>query len=209
VIVISHRGYWKTAVEKNRPIAFQRSFDFGFGAETDVRDRNGALVIAHDPPDDTAITLESILDMLGGRDLPLAINVKADGLGRMLMFAMRARGLRQWFTFDMTVPELVAQIRLGLPVYTRASEYERSPPCYDQAAGVWLDAFHGPWYTGAIVRQFLNDRKAVSIVSPELHGRDHLPLWAMLRAEGVYSHPSLMICTDLPEDARAFFGSMR
>ena len=36
--VISHRGYWKAASEKNTQTAFKRSFSLGYGTETDVRD---------------------------------------------------------------------------------------------------------------------------------------------------------------------------
>jgi len=41
MLVISHRGYWKELAEKNRPIAFERSFALGFGTETDIRDYKG------------------------------------------------------------------------------------------------------------------------------------------------------------------------
>ena len=118
MIVISHRGYWKEAAEKNKPVAFHRSFDLGYGTETDVRDLRRTLMIAHDPPDGSEITLEAMLDILAGRDLPLAMNIKADGLARDLAAIMAARGVRNWFTFDMTVPETVVQLRLGLPVFT-------------------------------------------------------------------------------------------
>ena len=50
MIVLSHRGYWKTPAEKNTAAAFRRSFDLGFGTETDVRDRGGELVIATTRP---------------------------------------------------------------------------------------------------------------------------------------------------------------
>jgi glycerophosphoryl diester phosphodiesterase len=204
MIIISHRGYWKSADEKNRPIAFRRSFDLGFGTETDVRDRNGALVISHEMADTDAMTLDDLLDLLDSRKLPLAINIKADGLARSLQQQMAARGLSGWFTFDMTVPELVVQLRLGLPAYTRASEYEQPPPCYDRAIGVWLDSFAGQWYSPSIIEQFLRDGKRVSIVSPELHGREHLSLWSSLKQSRLVAHPDLMLCTDLPEDAVTF-----
>ena len=78
---------------------------------------------------------------------------------------------------------------------------------YDQAIGVWLDAFVSEWYSAADINGFLQDGKRVAIVSPELHARPHLPLWRRLR-DGVAKHnPGLMLCTDLAEDARAFFGS--
>jgi hypothetical protein len=204
MIVLSHRGYWKEPQEKNRPVAFRRSFDLGIGTETDIRDHDGVLVISHDMADGTAITLEAMLDLLGDRDLPLAVNIKADGLARDLLTAMQARRRSRWFTFDMSVPEMVVQLRLGLPVFTRMSEYEPSPPCYDRAIGVWLDGFHSVWYSAQIVEGLLRDGKQVCIVSPELHGRDYRELWDFLRSSRLASAPNLMLCTDLPELALAF-----
>lgn len=207
MIVMSHRGYWQDAAEKNRPLAFTRSFTMGYGTETDVRDRLGELVIAHDPATAADISLDAMLDLLGGRDLPLAMNIKADGLAAPLQAAMATRGLTRWFTFDMSVPEAIVQLRLGLPVYTRASEYEQPPPFYDLAIGIWLDAFVGQWYKMADIRAFLADGKQVAIVSPELHRRAHAELWTDLRASGLTDHPALTLCTDIPEQATAFFGA--
>ncbi|HQT44263.1 MAG TPA: hypothetical protein PLD79_09695, partial [Halothiobacillus sp.] len=93
MIILSHRGYWKDAAEKNLPVAFGRSFDLGFGTETDVRDVAGKLVISHDMPRGDELSLEDMLDILSGRDLPMAMNIKADGLAKPLAEAMTARGL--------------------------------------------------------------------------------------------------------------------
>ncbi len=38
MIILSHRGYWKEVSEKNKPIAFERSFSLGLGTETYIRD---------------------------------------------------------------------------------------------------------------------------------------------------------------------------
>jgi hypothetical protein len=61
VKIISHRGAWLEASEKNTEIAFRRSFDRGFGVETDVRDCAGELVIAHEMPDGKNVRLEAFL----------------------------------------------------------------------------------------------------------------------------------------------------
>jgi len=209
MIVMSHRGYWKEPSEKNKSVAFHRSFDLGYGTETDVRDLNRRLMIAHDPPDGSEISVEAMLDILAGRDLPMAMNIKADGNARALNELMTARGVKDWFTFDMTVPELVVQLRLGLPAFTRASEYEQPCPCYDRAIGVWLDAFESVWFGPSQIETFLRDGKRVAVVSPELHGRDPMDLWTALKASPVASHPGLMLCTDVPERATAFFGAAR
>jgi hypothetical protein len=208
VIVLSHRGAWTSAAEKNRPVAFRRSFDEGFGTETDVRDRGGELVIAHDMAHPDDIRLEDMLDILDGRDLPLAINIKADGLGPALAEQMRARGLTNWFTFDMAAPDLVYQVRIGLPVFTRVSDYEPSPVCYEQAVGVWLDGFEGDWFDERDVASFLREGKKVCVVSPELHRRDPESVWAMLRSPALSGHPGLMLCTDRPQAAAEYFGGV-
>lgn len=203
--ILSHRGYWKEPAEKNGVTAFERSFGLGFGTETDVRDCRGELVISHDMPGGSEMTVGGLLDILGDRNLPLALNIKADGLAVPLRARLQARPLTRWFTFDMSVPDLVIQLRLGMPAFTRASEHERSPPCYDKAIGVWLDAFESQWYSADTIAAYLRDGKQVCIVSPELHGRDPVALWSSLRG-ALQAHPSLMLCTDWPEQARTFFG---
>lgn len=209
MIVLSHRGYWLRPEEKNTPPAFSRSFDMGFGTETDVRDTGGRLVISHDLAGGDEISFSEVLDMLADRPLPLALNIKADGLARALVQELAARSLSHWFTFDMSVPELVAQLRLGLPVFTRASEYEPEPALYARATGVWLDSFERDWFGVDAISEFLSDGKQVCVVSPELHGRDPQPLWTLLKNSRFAEHPQLMICTDRPEDARAQFGGRR
>ncbi len=202
--VLSHRGYWLTPAEKNTATAFRRSFDLGFGTETDVRDRLGELVISHDPPRGGEMLLSEFLDLLAGQDLPLALNVKADGLAEGIRDALNRRGLTKWFVFDMSVPDTLRQLAVGNPVFVRASEYERAPVLLDRAAGVWLDGFTGEWWD-AELREWADRTRPVCLVSPELHGRDPAVAWnhlATVRASGV---EGLMLCTDRPEQAGRFF----
>lgn len=196
--MLSHRGYWIEPHEKNTAVAFHRSFDLGFGTETDVRDHNGRLVIAHDPPIGTELGLDDMLDILGDRDLPLALNIKADGLGPAIQATMAKRPLTKWFTFDMSSPELIRQTSQGLPAFTRWSDHERERVLYDRVSGVWLDAFESLWFGVEEVKEVLADGKALCVVSPELHGRPHEALWDMLRGGGLFD-ADLMVCTDLPE----------
>ncbi|MEL6681407.1 MAG: hypothetical protein AAFQ09_02035, partial [Pseudomonadota bacterium] len=64
MIVISHRGYWKTAEEKNTKTAFERSFSLGYGTETDFRDLDRQLVIAHDPPQAGAMPADEMFGLV-------------------------------------------------------------------------------------------------------------------------------------------------
>ena len=50
IAILAHRGFWTEPAEKNSREALERAFREGFGIETDIRDRNGALVVSHDPP---------------------------------------------------------------------------------------------------------------------------------------------------------------
>ena len=82
MIILSHRGYWKEIYEKNQKIAFERSFSLGFGTETDIRDYKGNLVVSHDIADDKCISVKELFEIYNKFDntLPLALNIKADGL---------------------------------------------------------------------------------------------------------------------------------
>jgi hypothetical protein len=202
--VISHRGYWLEPGEKNTAIAFRRSFELGFGTETDVRDCAGRLVISHDMPAGGEMGLEEFLGLVGASPLPLAINIKSDGLALPLAKAMAGYERRSWFVFDMSVPDMRSHIYAGNPVYTRMSEVEQQPAWLDASDGVWLDAFEGQWYDNSLVRDVLGKGKSVCIVSPELHRREHLAAWESLRP--LARHDGLTLCTDLPEAARDFFG---
>lgn len=205
--IISHRGFWLSSDEKNKETSFSRSFDSGFGTETDVRDSGGRLVISHDMPSGGEMLLTDTLNLLKGRDLPLAINIKADGIGWYIKKIMESYSIRDWFTFDMSVPEMLSQLRMGLPVFTRVSEFE-TPVLYSESSGVWLDSFSDDWWDFSLVEKFIGDGKRVCIVSPELHGRDPEGFWGRLSSSSLVGYSELLLCTDRPEDARRKFGDM-
>lgn len=208
MIVLSHRGYWHTPAEKNTEAAFRRSFDLGFGTETDVRDSAGRLVISHDMPRGGEMSLAAFLDLLGDRDLPLALNVKADGLADAIRTELAQRRLTKWFLFDMSVPDAVQQLARGNPVYGRLSEYEPAVPdkFIDKIAGVWLDGFESDWWTAGLVEQLSAGGMPVCVVSPELHRRDPAAAWAALKGQAFSNPERVQLCTDRPEEARAWFG---
>lgn len=205
--ILSHRGYWREPAEKNGVIAFRRTFELGFGTETDVRDLNGRLVISHDPATEGAMPLSTFLELskAHGSPLPLAINVKSDGLAALLRQEMNAHGVLDWFVFDMSIPDMRWHLKESNPVFTRMSEVERSPAWLDEASGVWLDAFENHWYDIEVPKDLLAMGKQVCVVSPELHRRPHLPYWEWLKKHGLHQHQAMLLCTDFPEEARSFF----
>jgi hypothetical protein len=207
MIILSHRGYWRTPAEKNTTPAFARSFQLGFGTETDLRDLAGRLVISHDPPALGVPGAEVLFELHRATDapLPLALNVKADGLQGMIKAMLERFAPPDAFVFDMSIPDTRGYLKAGIPVFTRQSEHEREPAFYAQAAGVWMDGFQEDWMSEADIARHLQRGKRVCIVSPELHGRDHHPFWDRLAQLTLAADPRLLLCTDRPEDARSLF----
>lgn len=205
--IISHRGFWKRPVEKNSIQAFERSFSKGFGTETDLRDLDGVIVISHDMPlySEKLLTFEEFLSIYNKRKCTgvLALNVKADGLQKKIKCSLDQYQITNYVLFDMSVPDTVVAIDYGLKYLSRCSDVELELCLFDQAAGVWMDEFNEGWFTSKRLQWLLEKGKPVFVVSPELHGRNHLDRWDELKP---YSHFDLVLCTDFPDKARDFFG---
>jgi hypothetical protein len=207
--IISHRGYWKAETEKNKKIAFDRTFSIGLGTESDVRDFNGRLVISHDIANGTEITLVDLLALADSYQvadqITLALNVKSDGLSELIGEALlKYKKKLDCFVFDMSIPDMRGYLDNDIPVFTRMSEVELQPAWLEQCEGIWLDGFETEWYSNTLITDLLSiHNKRVCIVSPELHKRNHLALWE--RIKPLASEPLLMLCTDFPQLAQEFF----
>jgi len=205
--ILSHRGFWQKIEEKNSLAAFKKSFESGFGIETDVRDFCEELVISHDMPNEQSPKLSELFSLLeefeNKSDFDIAINIKADGLTKKLKYQFLQYPGLNYFFFDMSIPDMRLYIEAGCSIYVRVSEYEKSESFLDDAEGVWLDSFHSEWYDIELIQSFLNRNKKVCVVSPELHKRDYKLAWDKLK---VLSHdPKFMLCTDFPDKAASFF----
>jgi glycerophosphoryl diester phosphodiesterase len=201
--ILAHRGHWLTPSEKNSPAAFERAWANGHGIETDLRDRDGGIVVSHDPAVQEAIAFETLLEAHAARGpgTPLALNIKADGLQGPVSQLLARHQVREFFVFDMSVPDSLPYLRAGMPVFVRLSEFEPESGLLDRAAGIWLDAFESEWWTLDMVRALCARRKTVAIVSPELHGRPHQALWRQLAGLEQSVRDHLMLCTDFPDAA--------
>lgn len=205
--IISHRGYWKSNNQKNGLIAFEQSFSLGFGTETDFRDYLEELFISHDIANPTSIAANACLDIYNKHQCTgtLALNIKADGLHQMVKNLLQAYEVDNYFVFDMSIPDTIGYIKHGIKFFSRQSEYEPMPAFYNECTGIWLDAFTGNWYGEGLIRNHVNNGKQVAIVSPELHKRNHLQFWEYLKKEKIHLENRVIICTDLPEQAKNFF----
>lgn len=206
--ILAHRGWWKDVSEKNSSEAFDRAFRAGFGIETDLRDHNGRVVIAHDvPTGEGHLTLDSLLKMYndiasGGT---LALNIKADGLQEQVKLALQEHGISNAFVFDMSVPDALGYISAGIRTYTRQSEYEPVPSFYEQCHGVWIDFFKSDWLEAEVLDSHISQHKKIALVSPELHRRPHLAVWEKW---GEFVRTDQFICTDFPDLAEACFNGV-
>ena len=209
MIILSHRGYWKEYKQKNTQIAFKQTFSCGYGTELDLRDYNGKLVISHDIPNSESMEFKSFLEVYSKFDkgLVLALNIKADGLQKMLLDLLDEYCIENYFVFDMSVPDALGYLSLGMKTFTRESEFETEPLFYEQSIGVWMDEFKNPWITPQRIRYHLDNNKMVCIVSPELHKKEHLSRWKDYRTVSKnLGEGKVFICTDFPEEAGRFFG---
>ncbi len=205
--IISHRGFWTEVHEKNSEVAFKRSFENGFGLETDIRDYKGELVISHDIPEGGCLPFQRLLEIYRDLDskLLLALNIKSDGLHGAIRELLKKYNVTNYFVFDMSVPDMLGYLKSNLTVFSRHSEYENKPVFYDQVTGIWLDSFENEWWGEETLKLHLEAQKSVCIVSPELHHRNFQLTWNKLSSMSIIDDPNLMLCTDYPEHARKFF----
>jgi len=205
MIILAHRGFWNSIEEKNTLEAFKRAFENGYGIETDVRDYEGDLVISHNVADEKCPKFKEMLEIYkaANRNVPLALNVKADGIQPLLEKYLKEYGITNYFMFDMSVPEQVVYVRDGFNTFTRQSEHEMSPSMYSQTCGVWMDEFSVEWMEEKFFEGHLSVGKKIGVISPEIHGNDEKRIWNMIKP--FKNNDDLMLCTDIPKEAEAFF----
>jgi len=207
--VISHRGYWRGIQERNTFAAFEASFLLGYGIETDVRDCLGRLVISHDMPRGDEDGLIDVLAKAAAfsnlSPLTVAINIKSDGLAQAVSECLKGFPRLDCFVFDMAVPDMRNYFKFGVPVFTRISDVEKDLVWFENASGVWIDAFYSDWDYEREIERILREGKRVCVVSPELHGRSYGNVWKRLLP--ISKEDGVLLCTDLPEIAERYFNT--
>lgn len=208
--ILAHRGIWKRKDERNTFSALKSAIDYDFGIETDVRDLNGKLVISHDMPNsDSFLNFEDLLDYysLNSNTGTIAINIKSDGLQEPLYNLLQQYKITRYFVFDMSIPDTLLYLKREMQVYIRHSELEEYPKLMGSASGFWVDEMTESWLNSKSINQLLSLGKKISIVSPELHERDHVNLWKIIKNINKSSRQfiDLSLCTDYPFKAKSFF----
>lgn len=215
--IVAHRGFWLGRGEQNTVRAFQRALDYGFGIELDLRDAGRRLVISHDLPRANAPALAGVLHTLSRHRnfgaVLFALNIKSDGIeGKVAALVRRFDMRKNSFVFDMSVPSQYIFHRDYhgvLACACRHSDVETEPVLYRVSRWVWMDELQRPWIRNAAILRHLARGKQVVIVSPELHQRPHRAAWQRYRRLAAGRQNRLALCTDLPVEAREFFGEER
>ena len=201
--ILAHRGFWLSEEEKNSRIAFQRALDHGFGIETDVRDYVGEIVISHDMAKGRMQTYVEFLDQIKGHSVPIAVNIKADGLSASLSETHQEYSEVDAVFFDMSGPEHLMYRKRHLQTLNRVSEFESGYVFDAPDYGIWLDAFFDDLWRIDWLKSYQGSRP-IFLVSPELHRREPSSFWDELRT--LDNPGEMFLCTDLPLEARDFFG---
>jgi glycerophosphoryl diester phosphodiesterase len=206
--VFAHRGLWKeSGAVPNSLEAFRMAFDHGFSVETDLRDCCGEVFICHDPILDSNETPKLVDFLALAREYPhsaLALNIKSDGIG--VSVSSVSTGANDYFFFDMSIPETLKYKSLDLAVASRTSELESLPLEVEKA--IWLDAFFSDPNIEFVIDVLgaAQPDATVVLVSGELHNRDHLEFWKLIKSKFI-SDQRLAICTDFPIEFLEFLRS--
>ncbi len=209
--IVAHRGIWEQRDECNTREGLSRALCEGFGIEFDVRDREKTVVVSHDPPPDDAVKFRELLEhwragCMIDSDTQLAINVKSDGLVPDFVEMKHEMGDTDYYFFDMSYPQRRVYVQSGLPIAERVSEFEVPNALSLDAVGtsrIWLDAFESDWWLDSAGTYDISPRSKITIVSPELHGRDPRGVWKWF-AVAVREGLDVSVCTDRPYELLRF-----
>ena len=211
-ITILAQGGWSVMPgEKDLASAYYRALEAGMGIVVPVRDHDGQLVISHGPASDGSLSFDEFLaerPIWPGNVPVMAIQVCSDGLSPLLHRSLSEADGMAPYLFGISVTDLPPYLDGQIPIYVRQSEHEPQPPFYEFAEGIWLDSFERDWFDERLIIQHLRAGKLVTVVSPEINGREQEPMWDMIARLQVKLGDlvtSLQLCTDNPQAARDYF----
>ena len=202
--ILAHRGLWKdSGFEKNSKEALFKALEMGFGIETDIRDGAFNLEIRHDPFKE-GWDLEELLKEYHSKqyDSLLGLNIKSDGLGLSLIELLKKYDIKNYFTFDMSIPDHLMIDEAKIKSLVRISEYEKNRFLFRNSIGYWIDQIKRTDDLEKIFPIELIKKNYIYVfVSPELHNRsvDRRFISYLEKVKDLKYLDSIFICTDIPE----------
>ena len=202
--VIKHRCNTLSSIE---------FLDPNFGAEIDIRDHDGVLILSHDPflPHDNVIELELFLQnwkALG----TLILNVKSEGLEIKCIELLVKYKISNWFFLDLSMPHFIKYSKIAFERIIKGFSGEnmavrfsdKEPIAYalnfkDRVRWVWID-----WFEEIVISKSNYDELKgagfkLCLVSPEL--QDKGPEFISRYREHLHKHNLVAdaVCTKMPE----------
>jgi hypothetical protein len=185
---------WQTPDQQNSRQSIEAVRFSGYGVETDFRSKSHSLVISHDPYGDSN---PLAVDEIDFAEIPVALNIKEDGLLPQCEVFIKKYPNQHTFLFDGSIPEMVKIKEKGLPHALRLSEYETELPWETQF--LWVDGFNSDWWIKSPKILNLVEKYFVVFVSPEVHGREIERAWEFFRFLHFKEIAQFGICTDYPD----------
>ena len=202
--IIAHRGLWNKKKFQNTFFALTTALISGYGIEFDIRDYNNEIIVRHDvfKKNIKKLYLNKLLNYYKKNRLNnlLLINIKSDGILHMLKKKIAKYGIKNYFIFDMSNPELFVAKKLRIKFLHRISEFE-IPLKKVKSDGYWIDFFKENKKTKDI-KNYLKENTC--FVSQEIHGKRNFKyLWVKLK--NLKSKKIIMLMTDYPKKAEKYF----
>ena len=164
-----------------------------YGLEIDLRDFKNKLVLAHDHPNEESIKFDDFLEKIHKNQL-LAINIKSTEIEDEIKSCLDLAGISNYFIFDWAIPSMLKGLDKKLVCAFRLSEFEKD--VFPQCDWIWMDSFHKIWYDSKFIESLKDSGYKISLVSPELHGRES----EMLQVKEIVNSVKVdAICTDMPD----------
>ena len=205
VKIICHRGLWIKKIEQNTKISFKRAIDNKFGIEMDLRDHNGNIIISHDLVNTKKVYyfykfLNDFSKKINKNHTVLALNIKSDGISEILKKTLKKYSIKNYFVFDMSVPELIKYKKKRIKFFERFSNYEKNLVFNNSSDGIWVDNFFGEYNFPK-----LKIKKKMCFVSPECHLKKHKKGLFWNKLKKFRTNTNIFLCTDSPFLAKRYF----
>ncbi len=140
--------------------------------------------------------------------LTVRFSVATSGIDGLIKEQLERFNVQNYFTFDMSVPEMVKYNKNDVKFLSCLSDIEHKPVLAENSSGIWVDQFYNDWQSPEIINAVTTSNHTLCFVSPELHGRPYNNYWAELKqwlqTDQLHSKHE-MLCTDLPLEAFEYF----
>ena len=173
-----------------------------FGVEVDIRSEGKRLIMHHDPFEEG----ESFTDWLNYFNHgTLILNVKEEGLERVLIDLMESKKIRNFFFLDQSFPFLIKTANSGeRRCAIRISEFESINTVMslaDKVDWVWVDCFSKfPLSKEDATRLQQEGNFKLCFVSPELQGRTDISEVKEFRSQiDLQEIKGEAVCTKYPD----------